>query len=148
MDEIARKLNVDLKVGLKDQAEADSREADFGTNKRDLMKPKPCYMFLKEQLSDIMLIILIFAAILSLVLNFATASPDEYKLGKLVLTLLSTALALKCLVEPVLGSFSDPDPLKNKINYNLFSLDRWYCHSYCSHCCLWRRLFCRLAERD
>ena len=108
MDEIARKLNVDLKVGLKDQAEADSREADFGTNKRDLMKPKPCYMFLKEQLSDIMLIILIFAAILSLVLNFATASPDEYKLGKLVLTLLSTALALKCLVEPVLGSFSDP----------------------------------------
>ena len=108
MDEIARKLNVDLKVGLKDQAEAYSREADFGTNKRDLMKPKPCYMFLKEQLSDIMLIILIFAAILSLVLNFATASPDEYKLGKLVLTLLSTALALKCLVEPVLGSFSDP----------------------------------------
>ena len=108
MDEIARKLNVDLKVGLKDQEEADARESDFGTNKRDLMKPKPCYMFLKEQLSDIMLIILIFAAILSLVLNFATASPDEYKLGKLVWTLFSTALALKCLVELVLGSFSDP----------------------------------------
>ena len=108
MDEIARKLDVDLKVGLKNQDEADSREAEFGTNKRDLMKPKPCYMFLKEQLSDIMLIILIFAAILSLVLNFATASPDEYKLGKLVLTLFSSALALKCLVEPVLGSFLDP----------------------------------------
>ena len=108
MDEIARKLNVDLKVGLKDQAEADARESDFGTNKRDLMKPKPCYMFLKEQLSDIMLIILIFAAILSLVLNFATASPDEYKLGKLVWSLFSTALALKSLIEPVLGSFSDP----------------------------------------
>ena len=93
MDEIARKLDVDLKTGLKDQEAADARESDFGTNKRDLMKPKHCCLFLREQLSDIMLIILIFAAILSLVLNFATASPDEYVLGKLVLTLLSTALA-------------------------------------------------------
>ena len=95
MDEIARKLNVDLKVGLKDQEEADARESDFGTNKRDLMKPKPCYMFLKEQLSDIMLIILIFAAVLSLILNFATASPEEYATGKFTRSSISTAQALQ-----------------------------------------------------
>ena len=84
MDEIARKLDVDLKVGLKDQDAADERASDFGSNKRDLMKPKPCYQFLKEQLSDIMLIILIIAAVISLILNFATASPEEYSTGKCI----------------------------------------------------------------
>jgi magnesium-transporting ATPase (P-type) len=103
MDEIARKLNVDLKVGLKDQEEADARESDFGTNKRDLMKPKPCHAFLKEQLSDIMLIILIFAAFLSLVLNFATASPDEYKLAWID----GTAILIAVIVVSGVGSFVD-----------------------------------------
>ena len=95
MEAIAEKLNVNLERGLKDQDEADDREGDFGTNKRDLMKPKPCYMFLKEQLSDIMLIILIFAAVLSLILNFATASPEEYATGKFTTSSISTAHALQ-----------------------------------------------------
>ena len=95
MDAIAEKLNVNLERGLKDQDEADDREGDFGTNKRDLMKPKPCWMFLKEQLSDVMLLILIFAAILSLILNFATASPEEYATGKFTRSSVSTAHTLQ-----------------------------------------------------
>ena len=69
-------------MGLKDQHEANARENDFGSNNRELMKPKPCYVFLKEQLSDTMLIILIFAAILSLVLNFSTALAEDYSTGE------------------------------------------------------------------
>ena len=150
IEEIARKLKVDLKVGLKDQEAADDRASDFGSNKRDLMKPKPCYQFLKEQLSDIMLIILIFAALLSLILNFATASPEEYATGKLISTPTCTILRR---IDPrgrckVVREHPPPYPLKNKINYNLFSLDRWHCHSHCSRCCLWSRLHRRLAEGD
>ena len=81
-DAIASALNVDLQQGLKDQDEADSRANDFGSNNRELMRPKLCYVFLKEQLSDPMLIILICAAFVSLILNFATASPEDYSTGE------------------------------------------------------------------
>lgn len=144
MDEIARKLNVDLKMGLKDQEAADDRASDFGSNKRDLMKPKPCYQFLKEQLSDIMLIILIVAAVFSLILNFATASPEEYSTGKLVSTPPGTISRRKdprgpCQADSELQL---PYPLKNKINYNLYSLDRRNCHFNRSRCCLRSRFYC------
>ena len=42
VDEIARKLDVDIKLGLKDQNVADNRESYFGTNRKDLMKPWSC----------------------------------------------------------------------------------------------------------
>jgi hypothetical protein len=58
------------------------REEQFGTNYREPMKAKRCYVFLYEQLTDIMLIILIFAAIISLVLNIATSEPGEEATGK------------------------------------------------------------------
>ena len=81
-DAIASALNVNIDQGLKDQEEADSRTKDFGTNYREAMVPKPCFEFLKEQLGDPMLIILICAALVSLVLNFATASSEDYATGK------------------------------------------------------------------
>ena len=81
-DGIASALNVKIDHGLKDQEEADSRTKDFGTNYREQMVPKPCFEFLKEQLGDPMLIILICAALVSLVLNFATASSEDYATGK------------------------------------------------------------------
>ena len=81
-DAIASALNVNIDQGLKDQDEADSRTKDFGSNFRAELVPKPCFEFLKEQLGDPMLIILICAAVVSLVLNFATASTEDYATGK------------------------------------------------------------------
>jgi magnesium-transporting ATPase (P-type) len=60
-------------------------------------------MFLKEQLSDIMLIILIFAAVLSLVLNFATASPEEYATAWID----GTAILIAVVVVSGVGSIVD-----------------------------------------
>ena len=101
------------------------------------MTPKPCFSFLKEQLGDIMLIILIFAAILSLVLNFATASPEEYSVGKYPLAQRSFILPVFVLNAHLAIGWSCQAPVPlclwiNKINYNLFSVDWWYCDSYCS----------------
>jgi magnesium-transporting ATPase (P-type) len=79
------------------------RDREFGSNFRELMKPKPCLAFLKEQLGDIMIIILIFAAVLSLVLNFATSSVEEYATAWID----GTAILIAVIVVTGVGSMVD-----------------------------------------
>ena len=81
-DAIAEKLGISFSEGVKDQEDADGRSEVFGSNFRAPMDSKPWFDFFKEQLSDIMLIILIVAAVVSLVMSYATASKEEYGVGK------------------------------------------------------------------
>ena len=134
VDAILDKLGVDPNVGVKDKEDAKLRGYEFGSNFRELMEPKPCFDFFKEQLSDIMLIILIFAACLSLVLSYATAGPEDYWTGKYPSNqrfIMTPGYAL-CNVSVIgwscQGSLTSLLWI-NKINYNLFSLDWWYCDS-------------------
>jgi len=64
-------------VGIKESEKAD-REAAFGTNYREPAKANSWFSFLMQQLGDTMLIILIVAAIVSLLLSYATVPKEDY----------------------------------------------------------------------
>jgi magnesium-transporting ATPase (P-type) len=76
-EQILANLEVSLDVGIK-ESEKEARETAFGTNYREPAKANSWFSFLMQQLGDTMLIILICAAIVSLLLSYATVPPEDY----------------------------------------------------------------------
>ena len=68
-------------MGIK-ESEKEARETAFGTNYREPAKANSWFSFLLQQLGDTMLIILICAAIVSLLLSYATVPKEDYGHGK------------------------------------------------------------------
>ena len=80
-EQILANLEVSLDVGIK-ESEKEARETAFGTNYREPAKANSWFSFLLQQLGDTMLIILICAAIVSLLLSYATVPKEDYGHGK------------------------------------------------------------------
>jgi magnesium-transporting ATPase (P-type) len=76
-EQILANLEVSLDVGIK-ESEKEARETAFGTNYREPAKANSWFSFLMQQLGDTMLIILICAAIVSLLLSYATVPKEDY----------------------------------------------------------------------
>jgi len=68
---------VNIEVGIQ-ESEKEAREKAFGTNYREPAKANSWFSFLLQQLGDTMLIILICAAIVSLILSYATVPEEDY----------------------------------------------------------------------
>lgn len=80
-NQIAENIGVDTSNGIL-EADVKDRQDSFGSNYRPPAEHEPWCSFLKQQLGDTMLIILICAAFVSLILSYLTATPDQYSHGK------------------------------------------------------------------
>ena len=94
---ILANLEVNIDQGIS-EAEKEDREIAFGTNYREPAKANSWFSFLLQQLGDTMLIILICAAIVSLLLSYLTVPPEDYGHGK------SHQPCAACAAPPILTS--------------------------------------------